>query len=59
MLGDISYKKFANADISKTIEVGMVLSEMRAENKRNILIVVPASLRNQWNMELMEKFYHI
>ena len=43
--------------LGKTIEAGIILSEMWAENKRNILIVVPASLRNQWNIELMEKFY--
>jgi len=43
--------------LGKTIEAGIILSEMWAENKRNILIIVPASLRNQWNLELMEKFY--
>ena len=43
--------------LGKTIEAGIILSEMWAENKRNIIIVVPASLRNQWNIELMEKFY--
>ena len=43
--------------LGKTIEAGIILSEMWAEHKRNILIIVPASLRNQWNIELMEKFY--
>lgn len=43
--------------LGKTIEAGIILSELWAENKRKILIVVPASLRNQWNIELMEKFY--
>ena len=43
--------------LGKTIEAGIILSEMWAENKRDILIIVPASLRNQWNIELMEKFY--
>ena len=43
--------------LGKTIEAGIILSEMWAEHKRNILIVVPASLRNQWNIELMEKFF--
>lgn len=43
--------------LGKTIEAGIILSEMWAENKRKILIVVPASLRNQWNIELMDKFY--
>ena len=43
--------------LGKTIEAGIILSEMWAEDKRNILIIVPASLRNQWNLELMDKFY--
>ena len=43
--------------LGKTIEAGIILSELWAENKRKILIIVPASLRNQWNIELMEKFY--
>lgn len=43
--------------LGKTIEAGIILSEMWAENKRNIIIIVPASLRNQWNIELMEKFF--
>ena len=43
--------------LGKTIEAGIILSEMWEENKRKILIVVPASLRNQWNIELMDKFY--
>ena len=43
--------------LGKTIEACIILSEMWAENKRDIMIVVPASLRNQWNIELMEKFY--
>lgn len=43
--------------LGKTIEAGIILSEMWAEHKRSILIVVPASLRNQWNIELMEKFF--
>lgn len=43
--------------LGKTIEAGIILSELWAEHKRRIIIVVPASLRNQWNLELMEKFY--
>ena len=43
--------------LGKTIEAGIILSELWAEHKRRIVIVVPASLRNQWNLELMEKFY--
>ncbi len=43
--------------LGKTIEAGILLSEFWAEQKRHILVVVPASLRNQWSMELLEKFY--
>lgn len=43
--------------LGKTIEAGIILSQFWAERKRHILIVVPASLRTQWNIELMEKFY--
>ena len=43
--------------LGKTIEAGIILAEMWAEHHRRILIVVPASLRNQWNIELGEKFY--
>jgi ERCC4-related helicase len=43
--------------LGKTIEAGIILSELWAERKRRIVIVVPASLRNQWSLELMEKFY--
>lgn len=43
--------------LGKTIEAGIILSEFWAEHKRRILIVVPASLRNQWNIELLEKFH--
>ena len=43
--------------LGKTIEAGIVLSQMWAEQKRRILIVVPSSLRKQWNQELAEKFF--
>ena len=43
--------------LGKTIEAGIILSQLWAEHKRHILIIVPASLRSQWNIELMEKFY--
>lgn len=43
--------------LGKTIEAGIVLSQMWAEQKRRILIIVPASLRKQWNQELAEKFF--
>jgi adenine-specific DNA-methyltransferase len=43
--------------LGKTIEAGLVLSQIWAEKKRKILIVVPSSLRKQWNQELAEKFF--
>jgi len=43
--------------LGKTIEAGLVLSQKWAERKRLILIIVPASLRKQWNQEMLEKFY--
>jgi ERCC4-related helicase len=43
--------------LGKTIEAGIVISQIWAERKRNILLIVPASLRNQWLSELDEKFY--
>lgn len=43
--------------LGKTIEAGIVLSQKWAEGKRKILIILPSSLRKQWNQELMDKFY--
>ena len=43
--------------LGKTIEAGLVLSQLWAERKRQILIIVPPPLRKQWNRELIEKFY--
>jgi SNF2 family DNA or RNA helicase len=43
--------------LGKTIEAGLVLSQLWAERKRKILIIVPPTLRKQWNRELIEKFY--
>lgn len=42
--------------LGKTIEAGLVLSQRWAERKRKALIV-PSSLRKQWNAELQEKFF--
>jgi len=42
--------------LGKTIEAGIVLAQKWAERKRAILIVVPASLRTQWQQELWDKF---
>jgi ERCC4-related helicase len=43
--------------LGKTIEAGLVLSQKWAERKRNILLIVPSSLRKQWNAELQDKFF--
>jgi ERCC4-related helicase len=43
--------------LGKTIEAGLIVSQLWAERKRNILIIVPPPLRKQWSQELMEKFY--
>ena len=43
--------------LGKTIEAGILLSQFWAEGKRRILLVMPASLRKQWSVELAEKFY--
>jgi SNF2 family DNA or RNA helicase len=43
--------------LGKTIEAGIVISQTWAEMKRHILIIVPATLRRQWMMEMEDKFY--
>lgn len=43
--------------LGKTIEAGIVISQKWAERKRRILIIVPSSLRKQWNQELLDKFF--
>ena len=42
--------------LGKTIEASLVMAQKWAENKRSILLVVPASLRKQWSQELSDKF---
>ncbi len=42
--------------LGKTIEAGLVISQRWAEQRRRILLVVPASLRKQWSQELRDKF---
>ena len=42
--------------LGKTIEAGLVISQRWAEHKRRIILIVPASLRKQWQQELFEKF---
>lgn len=43
--------------LGKTIEAGILLSQKWAEQKRQLLIIVPANLRKQWSEELAEKFF--
>lgn len=42
--------------LGKTIEAGLVIAQRWAERRRRILLVVPASLRKQWQEELRQKF---
>ncbi len=43
--------------LGKTVEAGLIISQLWAERKRRILIILPAALRKQWNRELIEKFF--
>jgi len=43
--------------LGKTIEAGIVLCEYWAERRRRLLVIVPASIRKQWALELTEKFH--
>jgi len=43
--------------LGKTIEAGLIASQLWAERKRKILCITPASLRKQWERELSEKFF--
>jgi ERCC4-related helicase len=43
--------------LGKTIEAGILISQLWALEKRKILIIGPSSLRKQWARELQEKFY--
>jgi ERCC4-related helicase len=43
--------------LGKTIEAGILLSQLWAERKRNLLIICPANLRKQWSQELQDKFF--
>lgn len=42
--------------LGKTIEAGLVLCQRWAERKRKLIVVCPAHIRKQWQIELMEKF---
>lgn len=43
--------------LGKTIEAGIVVAQRWAERKRRILVIVPATLRKQWELELETKFF--
>lgn len=42
--------------LGKTIEACLVIAQKWAERRRHVLLIVPASLRTQWQQELQEKF---
>ena len=42
--------------LGKTIEAGIVISQKWAERKRKLLVIAPATLRKQWQQELLDKF---
>lgn len=42
--------------LGKTIEASMVIAQRWSEQKRHIALIAPASLRKQWQQELIEKF---
>ncbi len=43
--------------LGKTIEAGLVISQLWAERKRRVLVIAPAILRKQWAQELLDKFF--
>lgn len=43
--------------LGKTIEAGLILAQRWAERRRRILLVVPATLRKQWQTEMESKFF--
>lgn len=43
--------------LGKTIEAGLIISQLWAERRRKILIIVPTTLRKQWVQELADKFF--
>jgi superfamily II DNA or RNA helicase len=42
--------------LGKTIEASLVIAQRWAERRRRVVLIVPATLRKQWQQELMEKF---
>jgi adenine-specific DNA-methyltransferase len=43
--------------LGKTIEAGIAIAQRWAERRRRIVVLVPATLRKQWQQELAEKFH--
>jgi len=43
--------------LGKTIEAGLVIAQRWAERRRKVLLILPATLRKQWQQELEEKFH--
>lgn len=42
--------------LGKTIEAGLVIAQRWAERRRKLLLILPATLRKQWQQEMQEKF---
>ena len=42
--------------LGKTIEAGLIINQLWAEGRRKMLILVPASLRTQWQDEVRQHF---
>jgi hypothetical protein len=42
--------------LGKTIEAALVMTQRWAERRRHLLVIVPATLRKQWQQELLDKF---
>jgi len=43
--------------LGKTIEAGLIISQLWAERRRRILVIAPTILRKQWAQELADKFF--
>ncbi|MBU1130736.1 DEAD/DEAH box helicase family protein [Patescibacteria group bacterium] len=42
--------------LGKTIEAGLIINQLWVEGRQHIMILVPASLRTQWQDELLNRF---
>ncbi len=43
--------------LGKTIEAGLIISQLWAERRRRILVITPTTLCKQWAQELADKFF--